>query len=153
MFEIDHVAHAVSNLEAASEKLTAASGVERVWTFENESWNYRTAYMLIGSDMFTLIEPTNEDSFIADYLDRNGPGLHHLGVNVENITEAVDQLTAVGGDVIMEDTIPDVRTEATFHPGSLFGLQLQLVEWDESVGPTAREHIEAMQEAAEAGRL
>lgn len=153
MFEIDHVAHAVSDLSSARERLTAASGAEYVWTLENDSWNYRTAYMLLGSDMFTLIEPTSEDSFIAEYLERNGPGLHHLGVNVEDLEETVDQLTAAGGEVIMEDSISDVRTEATFHPKSLFGLQLQLVEWDDAVGPTAREHIEAMRAAAADGRI
>lgn len=118
-----------------------------------DNWQYRTAYVLVGSDMFTLLSPTHEESFVADYLEHNGQGLHHIGVNVTDLDAAVDQLTAVGGEVIMEDTVTDVRTEATLHPKSLFGLQLQLIEWDDSVGPTARDHVEAMRAAAPDDRL
>ena len=150
---IDHIAHTVWNLPDAVKQITATDGVEHVWTFESEKWQYRTAYVLIGNDMFTLITPMSEKSFIADYLEQNGEGLHHIGVNVSNLDDAVDQLTAVGGEVIMRDTIEGVRTEATLHPKSLFGLQLQLIEWDETVGQTAREHIEAVQAAAADGRL
>lgn len=53
----------------------------------------------------------------------------------------------------MEDTVTDVRTEATLHPKLLFGLQLQLIEWDDSVGPTARDLVEAMRAAAPDDRL
>lgn len=153
MEEIDHVAHAVRNLSDALETITAVDGVEHVWTLESEKWQYTTAYLLFESDMFTLITPMSEESFIADYLNGNGEGLHHIGVNVSHLESTVDRLTADDGEVIMQDTIPEVRTEATLHPKSLFGLQLQLIEWDESVGPTARDHIEAMRAADADGRL
>jgi methylmalonyl-CoA/ethylmalonyl-CoA epimerase len=153
MEEIDHVAHAVRDLSGALETITAADGVEHVWTLESEKWQYRTAYLLFGSDMFTLISPLSEESFIAEYLDGNGEGLHHIGVTVSDLESAVARLTADDGEIIMRDTVPEVRTEATLHPKSLFGLQLQLIEWDESVGPTARDHIEAMRAADADGRL
>jgi methylmalonyl-CoA/ethylmalonyl-CoA epimerase len=153
MEEIDHVAHVVRDLPEALKTITAVNGVEHVWTLESEKWQYRTAYLLFGSDMFTLITPMSEESFIADYLNGNGEGLHHIGVNVSHLESAVDQLTADDGEIIMQDTVPKVRTEATLHPKSLFGLQLQLIEWDESVGPTARDHIEAMRAADDDGRL
>lgn len=149
--DIDHIAHTVWDLSDALEIITATDGVEHVWTLESEKWQYRTAYILLGSDMFTLITPMSEESFIVDYLEENGEGLHHLGVNVSDLDSAVDQLTAVGGEVIMRDTIGGVRTEATLHPKSLFGLQLQLIEWDEDVEQTARAHIEAVQAAADDG--
>lgn len=103
--------------------------------------------------MFALLSPTHEESFVADYLEHNDQGLHHIGVNVTDLDAAVDQLTAVGGEVVMEDTVTDVRTEVTLHPKSLFGLQLQLIDWDDSVGPTARDHVEAMRAAATDDRL
>jgi len=53
----------------------------------------------------------------------------------------------------MEDVVSGVRSEATLHPKSLFGLQLQLIEWHDDVGPTARDHIEAMRDAAADDRL
>lgn len=152
MNEIDHVAHAVWNVSDTLETLTAADGIEHVWTFESDKWQYRTAYTLVGSDMFTLLAPTSKESFVAGYLERNGQGLHHIGVTVSDLGAAIDQLTTVGGEVIMEDTISGVRTEATLHPKSLFGLQLQLIEWDD-VGSTARDHIEAMRAAAADDRI
>lgn len=153
MEEIDHVAHAVRDLSGALETITAADGVEHVWTLESDKWQYRTAYTLFGSDMFTLLAPTSEESFVAEYLERNGEGLHHMGVNVADLESTVDRLTADGGEVIMRDTIEGVRTEATLHPKSLFGLQLQLIEWDDAVGSTAREHVRAMRAADDDGRL
>ena len=150
---IDHIAHAVWDLPEALETTTALDGVEHVWTLESDKWQYRTAYMLFGSDMFTLLSPTSEESFVAEYLERNGEGLHHMGVNVADLESAVDRLTDDGGEVIMRDTIEGVRTEATLHPKSLFGLQLQLIEWDDAVGSTAREHIQAMRVADDEGRL
>lgn len=147
MLEIDHVAAAVHDLDEALAGFESASEVEHVWTVTSSEWGYRTAYLLAGPDMFTLIEPVSAESFMADYLATRGPGLHHLGVNVEDLDAAVDRMTAAGGEVIMTDTIRGVRDEATLHPKSWFGLQLQLIEWHPSVGPTAREHIEALRDA------
>lgn len=151
VIEIDHVAAVVSDLEAALEGFREGTGAEHVWTYDNDEWDYRTAYLLAGSDMFTLVTPLSEESFTARFLDRRGPGLHHLGVNVTDLDDAVDGMAAAGGEVIMEDAIPGVRREATFHPTSWFGLQLQLIEWHEDVGPTARDHIEALRAAREDG--
>lgn len=152
MDEIDHVAHVIEDLETTLEAFTTAADSEHVWTTESEEWQYRTAYMLAGSDMFTLITLLSAESFIADYLNRHGPGLHHIGVNVTDLDSRIEQLTAAGGEVVMEDTIPGVRDEATLHPRSWFGLQLQLIEWDEEVGSSARAHIEALRAAKEDGR-
>jgi methylmalonyl-CoA/ethylmalonyl-CoA epimerase len=149
MFEIDHVAHVVEDVDMAKEAFVDTAGAEHVWTYKNEEWQYRTAYMLAGSDMFTLIAPLSDESFIADYLKHRGPSLHHIGVNVENLESTVSQLTAAGGEVIMEDTIPGVRDEATLHPQSWFGLQLQVIEWHDEVGSSARDHIKAMRDAHE----
>lgn len=146
MLEIDHIAAAVEELDPAVAGMEAA-GAEHVWTMESEEWGYETAYMLGGDDMFTLITPTTDDSFMADYLDNKGPGFHHIGVNVDDLEATIKTVTDNGGEVIMEDDIPETRIEATLHPGSWFGLQVQFIEWHDSVGPTARDHIEAMQDA------
>lgn len=146
MLEIDHVAAATRDLDAAVEGMVAC-GAEHVWTARSDKWGYETAYLLAGDDIFTLITPISDDSFIADYLDSRGEGLHHLGVNVADLDETVEAVTNAGAEVIMEDDIPETRREATIHPGSWFGLQLQFIEWHESVGPNGRDHIEAMRAA------
>lgn len=153
MLGIDHVASAVQDVDAACDGFVAAGPAEHVWTTTSDEWKYRTAYLLAGPDMFTLIEPTSDDSFMASFIENRGPGLHHLGVNVADLDAAVDRMTTAGGEVIMEETIPGVRDEATLHPRSWFGMQIQLIEWDESVGPSAREHIEALREAKDDGRM
>ena len=146
MLEIDHVAAATHDREAAVDGMVAA-GAEHVWTTRSEEWGYETAYLLAGDDMFTLISPNRDDSFIADYLDARGEGLHHLGVNVADLDAVVEQVTNAGAEVIMEDDIPETRREATIHPGSWYGLQIQFIEWHDSVGPSARDHINAMKAA------
>lgn len=151
MLEIDHVAAAVEDLDGALSAFESATGAEHVWTTTSGEWGYRTAYLLVGPDMFTLVEPVSEESFVRSFLDRRGPGLHHLGVNVDDLESAVGRMIAAGGEVIMEDTVEGVREEATLHPRSWFGLQIQLIEWHPDVGPTARDHVEAMRAAKDGG--
>lgn len=149
MFEIDPVAAAVSDLDDAVAAFRTATDAEYVWTHESDEWEYRPAYLLADDDMFTLIEPTSPESFIARFLDQRGPGLHHLGVNVEDLDAAVERTTAAGDEVVMTDTVAGVRDEATLHPRSWFGIQLQLIEWHDGIGASAREHIAALRAANE----
>ena len=153
MYEIDHVAIAVEDLEPAIEDFADAAGTDTVWTYASEEWEYRTTYVLAGDDMLTLIEPTTPESFIADYLDRRGPGVHHLGVSVEDLEATVMAMTAAGAEVIMEDIIKGVREEATVHPKSWYGVQFQFIEWHPDVGSGPRDHVAAMRAAKEDGRL
>jgi len=153
MYEIDHVAIAVEDLDAAVEDFVGPAGTEHVCTIESDEWQYLTAYMLAGGDMFTLIQPTAPESFMADFIERRGPGIHHMGVNVEDLESTVAAVTAAGAEVIMEASVPGVRDEATIHPKSWHGTQLQFIEWHPDVGPTAREHIEAVRAAKEDGRM
>jgi methylmalonyl-CoA/ethylmalonyl-CoA epimerase len=148
MLEIDHVAAAVEDVDATVEAFEAA-GAEHVWTTVEEEFGERVAYMLAGTDMFTLLGPTGEDSVLTPFLETRGPGFHHIGVNVADLDAAVEAFEAMGGEVTMEATVDGVREEVTFDPGSWHGLEVQLIEWDDSVGPTARDHIEAMRDAHE----
>ena len=75
MYQIDHVAIAVEDLDAAVGDFTGPAGTEHVFTKDSQEWGYRTAYMLAGEDMFTLIQPTSPGSFMADYIERRGPGI------------------------------------------------------------------------------
>lgn len=144
MFEIDHVAAAVEDADAAVDGFVEATDAEHVLTLDSEEWQYRTAYMLAGEDMFTLISPLSDDSFMHDFIERRGPGFHHIGVNVDDLDEAIGAMEARGGEVIMSDHIEGVRREKTLHPKSWFGLQVQVIEWADDVGDSARAHIEAM---------
>jgi 4-hydroxyphenylpyruvate dioxygenase-like putative hemolysin len=144
MFEIDHVAAAVEDADEAVTGFVEATDAEHVLTIESDEWHYRTAYLLADDDMFTLISPLSEESFMHDFIERRGPGFHHIGVNVDDLDATAASMAAMGGEVIMEDHIEGVRTEKTFHPNSWFGLQIQLIEWDDGVEDSARGHIEAM---------
>ena len=148
MLEIDHVAAAVEDVDATVEAFEAA-GAEHVWTTVEEEFSERVAYMLAGTDMFTLLGPTGEDSVLTPFLETRGPGFHHIGVNVADLDAAVEAFEAMGGEVTTEATVDGVREEVTFDPGSWNGLEIQLIEWDDSVGSTARDHIEAMRDAHE----
>jgi len=76
-------------------------------------------------------------------------GIDHVAAAVRDLDAAVAGMIDAGGEVVHEATIPATRDEATLHPNSWFGLQIQLLEWHDEVGPTARDHIEAVR-AAEA---
>jgi methylmalonyl-CoA epimerase len=149
MLEIDHVAAAVEDADEAVSGFVEATDAEHVLTLDSDEWHYRTAYMLAGEDMFTLISPLSAESFMHDYIEERGPGFHHIGVNVDDLEAAVASMEAMGGEVIMEDHIEGVRKEKTLHPKSWFGLQIQLIEWADEVEDSARGHIEAMRTVKE----
>ncbi len=77
-----------------------------------------------------LLEPTHPDSTIARFLDRKGPGLHHLAYATRNIERELERLSAAGVELI--DTTPRPGASghmvAFLHPRSTEGVLIELVE-------------------------
>ncbi|MCA9886081.1 MAG: methylmalonyl-CoA epimerase, partial [Anaerolineae bacterium] len=81
-----------------------------------------------------LLEPTTDDSGVAKYLDKRGPGMHHLCLEVDDLEQAMASLKAKGMQLIYEE--PRVRDNGrryTFvHPKSTGGVMIELYEADKA---------------------
>jgi methylmalonyl-CoA/ethylmalonyl-CoA epimerase len=128
--EIDHVAIAVNDLEAAIAYYRDTFGAEVDHREVVESDGVEEALLKVAESYVQLLTPTNDDSPVAKYLARKGEGLHHIGYRVADCAEALEAVKAQGGRVIDEAPRPGSRgtTVAFVHPKASFGTLIELVQ-------------------------
>jgi methylmalonyl-CoA/ethylmalonyl-CoA epimerase len=128
--EIDHIAIAVNDLEAAIDYYRKAYGVEVEHREIVERDGVEEALLRVADSYVQLLTPIRDDSTVAKYLEKKGEGLHHVGYRVDNCAEALEQVRAEGGKLIDETPRPGSRgtTVAFVHPKGAFGTLVELVE-------------------------
>lgn len=128
--EIDHVAIAVEDLEAAIRYYQDTFGTQVDHREVVESDGVEEALLKVADSYIQLLTPTRADSPVAKYLERKGEGLHHVGYRVADCATALEAVKASGGRVIDETPRPGSRgTSVAFvHPKGAFGTLIELVE-------------------------
>ncbi len=128
--EIDHVAIAVNDIEAAIAWYESVFGAVVVHRETVESDGVDEALIKVADSYVQLLTPTRDDSPVAKYLAKNGEGLHHVAYRVENCAETLDAVKASGARVIDEVPRPGSRGTivAFVHPKSSFGTLIELVQ-------------------------
>lgn len=104
LHKINHIGIAVQSLEASIPLYRDALSMPFQGTEEVAEQKVRVAMLQVGESKIELLEPTHPDSPIAKFLEKNGPGIHHIAYEVADIEAAIAQLTASG--VRMIDEIP-----------------------------------------------
>ena len=96
--EIDHVAIAVHDLEAAIEYYRATYGVEPVHRERIEKDGVDEALIKVADSYIQLLTPTRDDSPVAKFLAAKGEGMHHVGYRVDSCADATpDPAEAANG--------------------------------------------------------
>ena len=128
--EIDHVAIAVNDLEAAIAWYAEVFGAEVEHRERVDSDGVEEALLKVADSYVQLLTPTTETSPVAKYLANKGEGLHHIGYRVANCAVALEAVKASGGRVIDEAPRPGSRgtTVAFIHPKASFGTLIELVQ-------------------------
>jgi methylmalonyl-CoA/ethylmalonyl-CoA epimerase len=128
--EIDHVAIAVSDLEAAIAYYRDTFGAEVAHREVVESDGVEEALLRVADSYVQLLTPTRDDSPVAKYLQNRGEGLHHVGYRVDDCAAALEAVKARGGRVIDDVPRPGSRgtTVAFVHPKGAFGTLIELVQ-------------------------
>jgi methylmalonyl-CoA/ethylmalonyl-CoA epimerase len=126
---IDHVAVAVENIDQSLEKWRQAFGVEPTGRELVASQKTEVVLLPLGSSSVELIEPKGNDG-LAKFLEKRGPGLHHIAVEVEGIEAALALLESLGVPLI--DKTPRIGARghkvAFVHPKATGGVLVELVE-------------------------
>ncbi|MBD0371646.1 MAG: methylmalonyl-CoA epimerase [Pyrinomonadaceae bacterium] len=127
---IDHLGIATRQIEEALGFWREALGLELVETEEVSEQRVRVAMLPVGESRIELLEPTSEDSPIAKFLEKRGPGIHHIAVRVDDIHLALARLKEQGARLIDEKprTGAGGSLIAFVHPSSTNGVLLELVE-------------------------
>jgi methylmalonyl-CoA/ethylmalonyl-CoA epimerase len=128
--EIDHIAIAVSDLEAAIAYYEQTFGCTVAHREIVESDGVEEALLAVADSYVQLLTPTREDSPVAKYIAKKGEGLHHVGYRVGDCAAALDRVKAEGHRVIDEAPRPGSRgtTVAFVHPKNAFGTLIELVQ-------------------------
>ena len=128
--EIDHVAIAVHDLEAAIDYYRRAFDAEVHHREIVESDGVEEALIKVADSYIQLTAATRPDSPIATFLDKRGEGLHHVGYRVDDCAGALDAIVAAGGRKIDQAPRPGSRgtTVAFVHPKGSFGTLIELVQ-------------------------
>jgi methylmalonyl-CoA epimerase len=128
--EIDHVAIAVHDLEAAIAYYEEAFGAEVHHREIVESDGVEEALVKVADSYIQLTTATRADSPIAKYLEKRGEGLHHIGYRVDDCQAALEAMVAAGATPIDQSPRPGSRgtTVAFMHPKGSFGTLIELVQ-------------------------
>src|SRR5690349_2956909 len=127
--KIDHVAVAVSDIDAALAKYKEIFGLEGRERETVASQKTEAALLPIGESNIELISPKGNDG-LAKFLEKRGPGLHHIAIEVEGIDAALAFLKGIGVKLIDETARPGARGHrvAFLHPKATGGVLVELVE-------------------------
>jgi methylmalonyl-CoA epimerase len=125
---IDHVGIAVSDLAESLKFYCDTLGLELEPAEDIASQRARAHFIPVGNATLELLEPTSEDSPIAKYLAKRGPGLHHVALRVDDIVAALAELKRRGVRLIDEAPRPGAHGSlvAFIHPSSAHGVLVEL---------------------------
>ena len=127
---IDHLGIAVRNLDEAAEPYTLL-GLPQVGADELiESQHVKVRALQAGESLLELLEPTSLESPIATFLEKRGPGLHHVALRVAHLEEEVARLKKAGARFISDEPrVGRAGTRVVFlHPKWAGGVLVELVE-------------------------
>jgi methylmalonyl-CoA epimerase len=125
---LDHVGIAVSDLRASLAFFRDVLGLHVEMSEEITSQQVRAHFLSTGQSTLEVLEPTAPESPIARYLDKRGPGLHHVALRVDDIDQALAHLKARGIRLIDERARPGAEGAlvAFIHPSAAHGVLVEL---------------------------
>ena len=128
--KIDHIGIATQRIEDAAAVWRDALGLELDASEEIVSQGVKVAMFAVGESHIELLEPLAPNSPVGKFLEKRGPGIHHIAVRVEDIRASLAKLKAKGLRLI--DEVPRVGAGgclvAFIHPATTNGVLLELVQ-------------------------
>lgn len=127
LMRIDHIAIAVDDLKEAARTYSQALGVSEVEYETVESEGVAVAIIHLENGRIELMEPIGDSSPIKRFLDKKGPGLHHIALETDDIDSEVSRMETCGLRFLGKVRPGSAGTKVTFiHPKSLHGVLAEL---------------------------
>jgi methylmalonyl-CoA epimerase len=127
--KVHHVALIVRSIDDALGFWRDTLGLELETVMDIEADRVRIAFLTVGESKVELVEPTDDTTGVARFLENKGEGFHHVCFEVANLSEALFRLEIDGLELI--DTVPRKGAEgpvAFIHPRSCHGVLVELIE-------------------------
>ncbi len=128
--DLDHVGIAVEDLEAAVEHYRRSFGIEPAHREHIEDQGVDEVLFEVGGSYIQLLGALGPETPIGRFLERRGPGVHHVGYRVHDLAAALERLRAEGVPLIDEAPRKGSRgtTIAFIHPKGMGGVLVELVQ-------------------------
>ena len=128
--QIDHVGIAVSDLEEAVEHYRRTFGIEPAHRERMDDQGVEEVLFAVGESYVQLLGALGSQTPVGRFLERRGPGVHHVAYRVESVADALDDLRANGVPLVDEEPRAGSRgTRIAFvHPRGVGGVLVELVE-------------------------
>lgn len=128
--KISHIGIAVASIEEATPFYRDILGMEFESTEVVAEQKVKVAFFAVGESRIELLEPTADDSPVAKFLDKNGPGVHHVAYEVADLEQRLAALKAEGVRLIDETPRTGAHNTriAFMHPKASGGVLTELCE-------------------------
>jgi GTPase len=125
---LDHVGIAVQDVNKALAFFRDALGLQVEVPEEVASQRVRAHFIPVGESAIELLEATSDDSAIAKYVEKRGPGIHHITLRVDDLRAALEQLKARGVRLVDQEPRPGAEGSlvAFIHPSAAHGVLVEL---------------------------
>ncbi len=127
---IDHIGVAVEDLEAGIELYEKSFEMELAHRETVEEQGVEAVLLDVGDGHVELLAPLGPDTPVGKYLERKGPGLHHVAYAVDDIDSTLERLAANGIELIDSEARTGIRGSrvAFLHPRSTGSVLTEIVE-------------------------
>jgi methylmalonyl-CoA epimerase len=126
---VHHIGVAVPSIDEAMHFYGEKLGLDLVERLEMPERQLKIAFVTTDNVLIELLEPTDPDATVARFLERRGPGLHHLCFGTPNIREHLRDLRDKGVELIDDAPRPGAHGEVAFlQPSAALGVLVELLQ-------------------------
>jgi methylmalonyl-CoA/ethylmalonyl-CoA epimerase len=127
---IHHIAVLVENIDTSLEFWQKMLGIEPSHISDYPQEDARIAFLPLGESEIELVQPTKSDSGLSRFLEKRGPGMHHLCLEVDDLRQLMQDLVVNNVQLINEQPRmgEDGRLYAFIHPKSTGGVLVELYQ-------------------------
>ena len=127
---IDHIGVAVEDIDEAIALYRDSFGMREQHRETVEAFGVEAVLLEVGDGHVELLQPLAPETAVGRFLERNGPGIHHVAYQTDDIDSALGEVRAAGLRLIDEEPRTGIRQSrvAFLHPKATGGVLTELVE-------------------------
>ncbi len=139
---IDHVSIAVKDADQATRQYAMLLNAIpiRTYVLQEKAGPVKVSYMQFGENIISLIQSMEPDGFVNQHIAKHGEGMHHMGLEVDNLEEFVKEVEGKGFKIPLRDEFSN-RSEVVLRPRDSAGVILQILEWKGGSDATVEDRI------------
>ncbi len=146
---IDHVAIAVKDADASTLQFVKLLNAVHIRTeiLAEKAGMVKVSYLRLGENVISLAQSMEPDGFLNQHIARHGEGLHHMGLEVDDLDGFVKDVEEKGFKIPLRDEFSN-RREVVLRPRDAAGVVLQIMEWKGGSDVSVEERIERIRKLA-----